>query len=313
MRPRPSASFTHQRGIALMLVLWVLTLLTVMAVSMTTTQRGELALTEHQLAATRFRLHSDAALAYMAWQFIQPLPQLEPTGGVGMTAADEAAVAATQWLPDGTPHEWQFAGTTLTLTVFNEQSRLALNHADAPTLAALLEALAVPEAEALALADALVDWRDADDLAQLNGAEDGDYEAASAAFGAKDEPFTAFEELRQVRGMTPELYQRLVPELTLTDGDDAPVLEFASAAVLAATQGIALIDAQMQQSAQVQPRSRGGPLYRVFVTAAEPAAGQQLEALLELTPAQPTPYLVHWRRFGQADAAPPLVAVDGEQ
>lgn len=320
MHPHHAPAVTHQRGIALMLVIWVLTLLTVMAVSMTATQRTELALTDNHVEEVRFRLHSDAALAFVAWQLSQPLPLLdgatsagalalppgEKDGAAGNFAAEDVLESELAlWLPDGSAHEWQFAGTALTLTVFNERSRLALNQASAPTLAALLEALAVPKDEALALADALIDWRDADHLTQLNGAEDDDYQTIGAAFGAKDEPLVAIEELQQVRGMTRELYQRLAPELTLADngGNPALVTEFASAAVLAATQGIPLAEAQLQLQTRLRTPNRGGPLYRVVVTQAPAVTtqvGRSMEALLELTPGQTWPYLVYWRRFGMA-------------
>ncbi|PQJ96561.1 general secretion pathway protein GspK [Chromatium okenii] len=300
----------RQRGIALMLVLWVLTLLTVMAVSMTATQRTELALTDHQLAETRWRLASDAALAYTAWQLSQPLPIVEMAEATGVGADDADALLTTEWLPDGAAHEWTFADSSMTIAVFNELSRINLNQADSAQLKALLVALAVPEDDAATLADRIVDWRDPDHLAQLNGAEDDDYQAAGAVFGAKDEPFIAIDELRQVLGITATLYQQLAPELTLAGEGKNVEMEFASATVLAATQGISLEDAQLQQLEQQTPRhqNRGGPLYRVVITASAaltpaPSSTQRMEAVLELTPNQELPYVVHWRRFGGRDAA----------
>jgi general secretion pathway protein K len=59
-RPDLSAAAPAPRGIALVLVLWVLTLLTVMAVGMTAAQRTETALTENVIAEARFRALSEA-------------------------------------------------------------------------------------------------------------------------------------------------------------------------------------------------------------------------------------------------------------
>ncbi|MBK1694765.1 general secretion pathway protein GspK [Chromatium weissei] len=309
----------RQRGIALMLVLWVLTLLTVMAVSMTATQRTELALTEHQLAETRWRLASDAALAYTAWQLSQPLPTLDATA---VTTVNDDASLTTDWLPNGVAHEWTLADTSMTITVFNELSRIDLNQANAALLTALLTVLGVSEDAAATLADHIIDWRDTDNLALLNGAEDDAYQAAGAAFGAKDEAFVAIDELRQVLGMTETLYQQLAPEFTLMGEGKKVVNEFASAAVLAATQGISLENAQIQQFEQQTQRSqnRGGPLYRVIVNLPPLEKGaqresiktQRLEALLELTPNQALPYLVHWRRFGGRSDHPTTEAISAE-
>ena len=295
----------RQRGIALMLVLWMLTLLTVMAVSMTAAQRTEMALTENHVAATRFRLLSDAAIAYTALRFLTPDgvedEQLAPE-------LDDETAESAQWQPNGTPHRWRFAGTELTVSVFNELSRLNLNQTEPAVLTSLLEILGVSEDAAAQLADAIADWRDEDDLTQLNGAEDDDYRDAGAAIGAKDGPFVAVEELRQVLGITQEIYRRLAPEVTVEGEGADPEIAFASPAILAATQGISLEEAQLQiverDTTTVPgargPRAanRGGPLYRLQVT--DDMAGQggrRMEALMELMPGQQPPYLVHWRRF----------------
>ena len=66
--------------------------------------------------------------------------------------------------------------------------------------------------------DILEDFRDVDDLKRVNGAEDGDYENAGLPFGAKDAPFDRIEELQQVLGMTPQLYQALTRLLTVNSG-----------------------------------------------------------------------------------------------
>ena len=87
--------------------------------------------------------------------------------------------------------------------------------------------------------DAILDWRDADDLTQLNGAEDGDYESAGMAYGARDDLFKSREELRQVLGMTVDLYQQLAPHVTVDNDTGQIDRQFASAAVLAATRGSA--------------------------------------------------------------------------
>ena len=162
-----------------------------------------------------------------------------------------------EWLPDGSPRPWTFAEVPLSISVSNEASRIDLNQADAKTLTALLMVLEVPDDAAAALADRILDWRDEDDLVGLNGAEDSDYAAEGLPYGAKDGPFTSVEELRQVLGVTPELYARLAPELTVDSGVDQVDQQFASAAVLAAVQGVPLEDAQAAVAERAQPKLPG--------------------------------------------------------
>ncbi|WP_295390133.1 type II secretion system protein GspK [uncultured Thiodictyon sp.] len=295
-----------RRGIALVLVLWVLTLLTVMAVGMTAAQRTETALTENVIADARFRALAEAAIVYTVGTFLTPTQIVG--GGLGSAQTPGGGVDTADWLPNGAPRTWVFDGNQLSIAVSNEQSRINLNQATAPVLSALLVALGVGEEESLAIADAILDWRDPDDLKLLNGAEDPDYAAAGRALGAKDAPFVAVEELQQVLGVSRAIYQRLAPEVTVDTEGDQVDQSFASAAVLAALQGIALDAAQLQvqdRDAQASPGAggRGGPLYRIQVRE-QGSVGtvRAMEALVDTQhPANP----VRWRRFGLVAGLPP--------
>jgi general secretion pathway protein K len=63
---------------------------------------------------------------------------------------------------------------------------------------------------------AILDWRDEDDLPRLNGAEREQYVEAGAAVLPPNRPFTDVAELRHVMGMTPALYAAARPFLTAT-------------------------------------------------------------------------------------------------
>ncbi|WP_242470780.1 general secretion pathway protein GspK [Thiocystis violacea] len=278
-----------------MLVMWVLTLLTVMAVSLTASQRTESSLTENHVSAARFRALADAAIAYTALHFMTQSALVEEETG-------------TLWRPSGSPRTWSFAGSDLSIVVYNESSRYNLNQVQPEVLANLLEVLGVETEEASALAAAIVDWRDEDDLALLDGAEDADYEQAGRAIGAKDAPYEAVEELRQVLGMTQDIYRRLAPEVTV-DANSGPEERFASPAVLATLRGVSLDEALEEIAERDQPRvpdatsalavDRGGPLYRIRVSEGDPGgSGQRMEALFQLFSGQQPPYQILWRRYG---------------
>ena len=287
------------RGIALVLVLWVIALLTVMALGLTTTQRTENALTRNQIEAARFRAQAEAALALTVLNLLTTPLEMVPVEEV--------------WVPNAMPRSVVFDGVELTVTLSNEASRLDLNLATRDQLAALIELAQGEEgydvAKRDALADAILDWRDEDDLTQLNGAEDGDYENAGLPYGAADEPFHSVEELREVLGMTRELYQRLAPDLTVYNDTENVEERFASAQVLAAIQGIPQDDAEQLVVERDQPVlpdgqtarqvNRGGPLYRVRVApGGATGAGWQMEALVSVQRGQQPPFEVLWRRYG---------------
>lgn len=78
---------------------------------------------------------------------------------------------------------------------------------------ALLEALDVPAARAVALADALADWLDADERPAARGAEDASYLAGAQPYRTGNTLLAETSELRAVRGFEPALYARLRPHV----------------------------------------------------------------------------------------------------
>jgi type II secretory pathway component PulK len=64
------------------------------------------------------------------------------------------------------------------------------------------------------LTQAILDWRDVDDLPRVGGAERDEYLAAGAAVLPANRPFNDVDELRHVLGMTPELFAAVRPHLT---------------------------------------------------------------------------------------------------
>jgi general secretion pathway protein K len=287
----------RQHGIALVLVLWVLTLLTVMAVGLTAAQRTETALSENHVSAARFRAAADAAIVYTVLIF-------------GMPPPDAAEPDVSTWLPNGTPYPWRFGGLDLSIRIFNEASRIDLNEASPELLSALMSLLGADDDTAVSVASAIVDWRDDNDLKLLNGAEDRDYIDAGRPIGAKDMPFITVEELLQVLGMTSELYRAVAQEVSVDLNGAGFDERFATPIALAAVQGIPLEDAEARVTERDLPLfedgggpgfvDRGGPLYRIQVSesGAGGRGGRRMEALVETIPGQQPPYQIRWRRFG---------------
>lgn len=91
-----------------------------------------------------------------------------------------------------------------------------LNSAPEPLLVDLIAVAGdIDRGEASRLAQRIVDWRDADDQPQPEGAEDAAYAAAGSAFRTRGGPFEATEDLLQVLGVDFDLYQRLRPLVTV--------------------------------------------------------------------------------------------------
>jgi general secretion pathway protein K len=275
-----------------MLVLWVVLLLTVICVGLTAAQKTETTLATNQVATVRFRALAEAGINYAALNLLaQP----------GLTEVEESDL----WVPDGSPRDWSHAGETLEIRLVNEASLVDLNKVPRDLLVSLFGAAGVEEGEIDLLADAVLDWRDEDDLHLLNGAEDGDYAAAGLAYGAKDGPFDSVEELRQVLGFDRELYRILAPVLTVNAGTDKIDRTHAPALVLAALDGVSLEEMELRLEEEAagsdlpEVLNRGGPLYRIRVSrGGEAEALMSMEALVHVSAADSPPFRVLWRRYG---------------
>ncbi len=203
------------RGIALVVVLWILVLL-----SITVGIFAILARTEGLQA--RF-LFDETAARYAAEAGIH-------RAVFEMRSSD----METRWVPDGRPYQMPFGEAEVEIRITDESGKINLNSADAELLTDFFISRGVEELEALHLADAILDWRDPDDMPRLYGAEIDDYHAAGYPYGPANENFRSVDELQQVIGMTWELFQRVESYLTVHSGRGQINPAFASPEVLAA-------------------------------------------------------------------------------
>jgi general secretion pathway protein K len=171
-------------------------LLALVAASFSRTTRTEVNLARNLVENAQAEALADAGVHLAILALLDPDPAKRPRA-------------------DGTPWKVTFGGAEITVSVQDEGGKIDLNQAPDDLLRGLFVSLGVEAAEAGALVDAIADFRDPDDLRRLNGAEDRDYEAAGLPWGAKDAPFEAVEELRQVIGMTPKLYREVASALTV--------------------------------------------------------------------------------------------------
>lgn len=75
----------------------------------------------------------------------------------------------------------------------------------------LLHAVGIDPAAVDTLTDALLDWVDADSTVRPNGAEDLDYLSRDPPYRAANQALRSVDELRLVKGYTPEIIEKLRP------------------------------------------------------------------------------------------------------
>nr|MBS0020707.1 general secretion pathway protein GspK [Gammaproteobacteria bacterium] len=208
----------RSQGMALVVVLWTLGLLAVVAVSFAFEMRVETSSTTHFVQRAQATALAEAAIE---------------RGILDLLLSAEDA----QWKRDGTLYPVPFGEGELRIALIAEASKIDLNAAADELIHGLLLTFA-EQSVAVAVADAILDWRDPDHEQRTQGAEDADYMAAGRPYGARDSAYLTVEELDQVLPMSRALYQRLVPLVTAYSGQARVDPMMASREVLLAIPGL---------------------------------------------------------------------------
>jgi len=207
---------TH--GYALVMVLWILVLLTSIALAFSVNVRTDTRAAINLSDQVRLRAAADAAIA----RSIQRL-----------TVQDDSA-EPLNW---GVAYEMPWPDATLRVTMASESAKIDINYAPRPLLIGLFRQV-LPDASAEALADALLDWRDRDDRRSPEGAEALDYRAAGRSILPSNRPFQSTGELGLVMGFDAASVARLQPYISIYSRRPRVDPYSADASVLAAVPGL---------------------------------------------------------------------------
>jgi general secretion pathway protein K len=180
-------------------VLWGLGLLTAISLSLLWNGTMSYSLARNGLETASINATVEAGISRAVAALLDPRPE-------------------RRWRTDGVVQSFEFNGVPIKVSVQDELGKIDLNQAEAPLLAGLLQSEGLDADAAGSLADKIVDWRTATPLKRLNGAKEPDYRAFGSAYRPRNGPFQSVDELLLVMGMTPELFRRIEPALTVYSG-----------------------------------------------------------------------------------------------
>lgn len=226
--PAPSDR-SNQRGLALVLVLWVLTLMSLMAAGFLKETRTETLAATYRVQSARAEAIADAGVHFAVWRLLES----------GQGARRGASAESVEPVPlDGRVWGWSYGGGEVRISVQDEGGKIDINVVQPRVLGRLLRAVGVEPAAADILAARIADFRDPDDAVSQGGAEDREYADAGLPYGAKDGRFHNVDELGQVLGIDRELAARLRPHVSVTAGTGGVDPTAASLEALMAMPGV---------------------------------------------------------------------------
>ena len=252
-----------ERGIALLLALLVLTLLTALILEFDAEARREY----REAAAFRDSYKADmltraavkAARAVLMQDFLR-----ERTTGEKFDALTDIWAMPIK--------NYQIGDGILTAQIEDEQGKLNLNDLAANAGDDLKQKEKVRRVRRLFellqlnpnLVDALIDWMDKDDLPQPSGAESVYYQSQKPPYRTANGPLPALGELRLVKGFTPEIIDQIARYVTVypMDGGGTVNLNTADPMVIQ-TLDVRITQSMAMEIVQGRPYKKATDLNRI--------------------------------------------------
>lgn len=199
----PGAGPRAHSGVALIMVLWVLLLVTITSGAFALMARMDQLEAHSVMWSTQARLAAEAGINMSILHLRDPVEE-------------------SRWVPDGRVYELTYEGILLEIEITDERGKVNINEVDEEALARLFEGNGLDQENAELLAAAVADWRDPDEMERPNGAEDAAYEAAGLEVGPGNHRFVLVEELLQVLGMPWELFKQIEEAVTVYEDTALP-------------------------------------------------------------------------------------------
>lgn len=209
----------RQKGLALVLVLWVLSLLTIMAGSFALSMRREASIVAGIKNNAQAMAVAESGIAMAEMMLLSP---------------DQNK----RWRADGSIYEINAADAKVRVQLLSETGKIDINKADQALLQGLMTHAPVEEKQQTRLVNAILDWRDTDDLVHIEGAEKKEYKDAGLSYQPRNKPFQSIEELQLVLGMNESVFLWLEPLVTVYSGQPQVTVQLAAKEVLQILPGL---------------------------------------------------------------------------
>jgi len=183
-----------QKGTVLIMVLWVLTLLTLVGGFYAVEARIRRNLGQYAWDALQGREAARSVLLFAENRLSPPGTEREEEGD--------------SLFADGSLYKVNFGGREVSFTLEDENGKLDLNNSSEDQIRDVVRAIwGDEELEAAdTMVDGILDWKDSDKLVRLNGAEDDVYQDRSPRYYPANGPFRLLEELLLVNGVGHEAF-----------------------------------------------------------------------------------------------------------
>lgn len=223
----------NENGIALLLVLWIITLFAVICAEFSSTMHTETVIVRNYKDGEQAYYTAEAGIN----RAIIELERASKSIRQNFFSEDEEEPEFVYWEPGGGPYVFNLDDFICEVKIEDENNRLGLNAflKKAKTNPSLLKSLlnnkvGLEGEERDIVADSLIDWRDKDhNITGINGAENDYYESLEEPYKCRNGEIPVIEELLMVRGVNEIIFygtaKNLGQKIMITDEELEAFLE----------------------------------------------------------------------------------------
>ena len=201
----PNSEFRNSEGVALIMVLWVITILSVVVLEFCLAMRTEVQITKNY--KEELQLYGMAgggvqrAIVDLIYKHDSKIQQMRKT-----QKSEEIPADKKEWVTDGRSYSLPFDQGTCEIRIMSEAGKININIVSEIMLRKIIGQLGLEGEARDTVVDSILDWRDPDDFYRVNGAENDYYQSLKEPYHCKNGNLDSIEELLLVRGITPDLF-----------------------------------------------------------------------------------------------------------
>lgn len=197
-----------RRGIALVIVMISIFVLTMLAAGFAYSMKVETMLARHANNETELLWLGRSGVEYCRWiLFLQANCTAEPYDALNQTwAGGSGGPCSTNEALGAIEKEVRLGNGSFTWKITDLERKANINFAGEVLLGRGLMLMGVDAADQTPLVNSILDWIDVDDKTRIEGTESSFYEGLEPPYQARNGPIDDISELLFIQGITPELY-----------------------------------------------------------------------------------------------------------
>jgi len=187
-------------GVALVLVIWAMVMLTAIAGEFTYSMRTELNIVRN------LKEEEESYQSALAGIELAKLEILSAKKSSYVYMNEDGILVLLQE-NENPVRTFELENGSFSYTINDEDGKLNINNATLPQLKYIVRNTGIDDIAAVdTIVDSIIDWKDTNDLHMLNGAEEDYYQSLENPYSCKDGSFDIIDELLLVKGVTPEIF-----------------------------------------------------------------------------------------------------------